>query len=141
MLGTSDLHHRSDFDQGWFWIRLNLHIALQCVVKQGISAHCGNTGCRVFKWGIQNWKYFCLKINITKGNYWILTIGVVASCQKLGIILVIKWFKNWCYQKCAPKLVFFNKKKLRKIWRIFDIEIDFESKILALFDIPTTPIQ
>ena len=28
----------------------------------------------------------CLKINIPKGNYWILRIGVVASCQKLGII-------------------------------------------------------
>ena len=22
----------------------------------------GNTGCRVFKWGVQNWKDFCLKI-------------------------------------------------------------------------------
>ena len=29
----------------------------------------GNTGCRVFEWGVQNWKYFCLKINIPKGNY------------------------------------------------------------------------
>ena len=24
----------------------------------------GNTGCRVFKRGVQNWKYFCPKINI-----------------------------------------------------------------------------
>ena len=47
----------------------------------------GNTGCGVFKQGIQNWKDFCLKINITKGNDWILRIGVMASCQKLGIIL------------------------------------------------------
>ena len=44
----------------------------------------GNTGCGVFKGGIK--------------NYWILRIGVVASCQKLGIILELKWFKNWCYQ-------------------------------------------
>ena len=29
----------------------------------------GNTGCGVFKWGIQNWKDFCIKINIPKGNY------------------------------------------------------------------------
>ena len=29
----------------------------------------GSTGCRVFKRGVQNWKYFCLKINIHKGNY------------------------------------------------------------------------
>ena len=30
----------------------------------------GNTGCRVFKWGVQNWKDFCLKINIPKESYW-----------------------------------------------------------------------
>ena len=29
----------------------------------------GSTGCRVFKRGVQNWKDFCLKINIPKGNY------------------------------------------------------------------------
>ena len=29
----------------------------------------GNTDCRVFKGGIQNWKDFCLKINIPKENY------------------------------------------------------------------------
>ena len=44
--------------------------------------------------GYQNWKEFCLKINIPKGNEWILRIAVVASCPKLGII-----FKNWFYQK------------------------------------------
>ena len=47
----------------------------------------GNTGSRVFKRGIQIWKEFYLKIFIPKGNNWILRIGVVASCQKLGIIL------------------------------------------------------
>ena len=52
----------------------------------------------VFKPGVQNLKDFCLRINIPKGNYWILRIGVVLSCQKLGIILVIKWLKKWCYQ-------------------------------------------
>ena len=31
--------------------------------------HYGNTGCRVFKLGVQNYKDFCLKINILKGNY------------------------------------------------------------------------
>ena len=25
-------------------------------------------------------------------------------------------------KKCAPKLIFFNEKKMRKIWIIFDIE-------------------
>ena len=29
----------------------------------------GNTGCGVFKRGIQNWKDFCLRINKLKGNY------------------------------------------------------------------------
>ena len=40
--------------------------------------------------GIQN---FCLKISLpNKGNYWTLRIGVVASYQKLGFILVKKSF-------------------------------------------------
>ena len=26
-------------------------------------------GCRVSNWWVQNWKYFCLRINISKGNY------------------------------------------------------------------------
>ena len=26
---------------------------------------------------------------------------LVASCQKLGIISAIKWFKNWCYHKMS----------------------------------------
>jgi hypothetical protein len=30
--------------------------------------------------------------------------------------------KNINNKKCAPKLVFFNEKKMRKIWMIFDIE-------------------
>jgi hypothetical protein len=38
--------------------------------------------------------------------------------------------KNVNNKKCAPKLVFFNEKKLKKIQMIFDIE----SQILALFD-------
>ena len=29
----------------------------------------GNTGYRLFQWVIQNWKDFCLKINIPRGNY------------------------------------------------------------------------
>ena len=43
----------------------------------------GNTGCRVFKGGIQNWKYFWLKINIPNGNYLILGICVMGRYQKL----------------------------------------------------------
>ena len=69
----------------------------------------------------------------------------MASCQKLAIILVIKWFKNWCYQKMSIiKNVLLNwyssmKKKLRKIPMIFDIKTIFESQILGLFD--TSPLH
>ena len=48
--------------------------------------------------------------------------------QKFGLILVIKWLKNWFYQKMPiTKNVLLNlyssmKKKLRKIRMIFDIE-------------------
>ena len=42
--------------------------------------------------------------------------------------------KNVNNKKHAPKLIFFNEKKLRKILIIFDIKIDFESQIFALFD-------
>ena len=54
----------------------------------------GNTGCKVFKRGIQNKKYFCLKINIPKEDSLILRFGLIASCQKLGIILEKMWFKK-----------------------------------------------
>jgi len=49
----------------------------------------GNTGCRVFKRGVQNYKDFCIRINIPKDFFLILRIGVMGRCQKLGIILVI----------------------------------------------------
>ena len=42
----------------------------------------GNTGYGVSSPGIQNQKDFCLKINISKGNFWILRIGIMGRCQK-----------------------------------------------------------
>ena len=33
-------------------------------------------------WGVKNKKGYCTRINIPKGNYWILSIGLMASCQK-----------------------------------------------------------
>ena len=41
----------------------------------------GNTGCRVFKRGVQNQKGLCLRINILKGNYSILRIGLVGASE------------------------------------------------------------
>ena len=43
----------------------------------------GNTGCRVFKQGVQNWKDFCLKVNIHKGHDWILRFGAMGRCPKV----------------------------------------------------------
>ena len=36
---------------------------------------------------------------------------------------ILKLSKNVNNKKCAPKLIFFNEKKMRKILIIFDIEI------------------
>ena len=72
LLMTSQLFHSSHLMITWAY-----------------SALYGNTGCWVFKRGIQNYKDFCLKINMPKWNSWVLRIGIMASCQKLGIILVI----------------------------------------------------
>ena len=58
----------------------------------GLSGDYGNIGCQVFKGGSKLEKK-CLKINILKENYWILRIGEVSGCQKLGIILVISSLK------------------------------------------------
>ena len=86
----------------------------------------GSTGCGVFKRGVQNKKDFCLRINKLKGNDWILKIGLMGRCQKLSVIfesiLRLILSKNFNKEKCAPKLIFFNEKKLRKIWIIFDTE-------------------
>ena len=62
-----------------------------------------------------------IMINLPKGNHWILRIGVVASCQKLGIILenkvILKLMlsKNVNNKKCALKFLCFNEEKIIKI--------------------------
>ena len=66
-------------------------------------------------------KIFCISENQhTQRKLLNLQIGVVASCQKLGIILENKGIgklmlpKNVNNNKCAPKLIFFNEKKIEK---------------------------
>ena len=54
----------------------------------------GSTGYGVLSLGIQNYRYFCLKINIPTGNYSSLRIGLVGTYQKLGIIFVIREFQS-----------------------------------------------
>ena len=47
--------------------------------------------------------------------------------QKLGmilpfeVVLKLKLPKNHFNTKCAPKILFLNEKKIRKVWMIFDI--------------------
>jgi hypothetical protein len=53
----------------------------------------GNTGCGVFKWGVQNYKGFCIRINILKGNYCVLRIGLLGA-SKVSKIRVLK-IKFW----------------------------------------------
>ena len=60
----------------------------------------GITGCWVFKQRMQNWKKICIKINIPKGNYWILRIGIMGRCQKknpLGMLI----FRQKSFQFCT----------------------------------------
>ena len=44
-------------------------------------------------------KVFGQESTVVKWNYQILGLHQVTVCQKLGVILVIKWFKNWSQQK------------------------------------------
>ena len=63
------------------------------------TVHYGNTGCGVFKRGVQNQKDFCIR-----------KIGHHSNKKKLKLILS----KNINNKKCAPELVFFNEKKIEK---------------------------
>ena len=66
---------------------LTSHIAQDHEEKKenvdNVFARYGNTGYRVFKWGLQNWKDFCFKINIPKKYFWILRTGLMGRCQKV----------------------------------------------------------
>ena len=44
-------------------------------------------------------KVFGQESTVVKWNYKILGLHPVTVCQKFGVILVIKWFKNWSQQK------------------------------------------
>ena len=44
-------------------------------------------------------KVFGQESTVVKWNYQILGLHQVTVHQKLGVILVIKWFKNWSQQK------------------------------------------
>ena len=54
-----------------FWLQCWPYIS-KLKLQAILCLHYGNTGCGVFRRGVQNQKDFCLRINILKGNYWIL---------------------------------------------------------------------
>ena len=81
-------------------------------------------------------KVFGQESTVVKWNYQILGLHQVTVRQKLGVILVIKWFKNWSQQK-----MLFTKKVLLNwyssmifFFRKIRMKIHFESPKLTLFD-------
>ena len=60
----------------------------------------GNTGCWIFKWGYKISKVLP-KNQHTQSKLLNFKNWVLTSCWKLGIILVIKGFKNLFYQKMS----------------------------------------
>ena len=85
-------------------------------------------------------KVFGQESTVVKWTYQILGLHQVTVCQKLGVILVIKWFNNWSqqknafYKKSAPKLIFFNEFFFERFGWFLTKKIHFESPKLALFN-------
>ena len=71
-------------------------------------------------------KVFGQESTVVKWNYQILGLHQVTVRQRLGVILVIKWFKNWSQQK-----MLFTK-KVRLNWYS---SMNFFLKIRMIFDI------
>ena len=62
------------------------------------SAEYGNTGCGIFKGGVQNKKRFCLKINTHNGNW---CNGEVSKSAKIWLSKSIFYVKNhWNLSDC-----------------------------------------
>ena len=83
------------------YVYQNMHNITQTLIYMYQNKHYGNTGRGVFKRGVQYWKDFCLRINILKGNCWILRIGLTERRQKV------------------PKFDFQSQFSMSKIIRIF----------------------
>ena len=64
----------NDLRQGYENIILYKTFCLDRYIDNEVNLQYGNTGCGVFKRGV--------KINIFKGNYWMLRIGSMGKCQK-----------------------------------------------------------
>ena len=86
-----------------------------------INVQYGNTGCRVFKRGTQNWKDFCLKINIQKRNYWILRIGLMGKCQKVPTFDFQSQFSMSKIIRIFLNFFFIEEYQLRSTFVVIDI--------------------
>ena len=66
------------------WLNSRCNQKSQHLLLPGFHIHLWQHGLSsTSRRGVQNWKYFCLKINMPKGNYWILRIGVTSTYQHL----------------------------------------------------------
>ena len=85
-------------------------------------------------------KVFGQESTVVKWNYQILGLHQVTVRQKLGVILVIKWFWNWSQQKMIftkkVRLNWYSSMKFffRKIRMIFDIENSLWKSKIGTFD-------
>ena len=103
---------------------------------ESMYLHYGNTGCRVFKWGVQNWKDFCLKINIP----WKEIIELWELVIWGGVKNWANWFKIDAIKKCVHKLIFFNEKKTEKDSDEFWCrKLTLKAKLRHFFD--TSPLH
>ena len=78
--------------------KFNKSFCLSWSLWKKLTQRYGNMSCWVFKWGVHIWKFFWLKINIPKGNYWILRIGVMGRClevQEFTMSKIIGIFLNF----------------------------------------------
>ena len=66
----------------WFLSTILTNIKYRMLCSYSPVIKYGNTGCWVFKGGVQNKKDFCLKIHWPKGNYWNSKIVIVGKYQK-----------------------------------------------------------
>ena len=95
---------------------------------------------RLWSFKIQNKKGFCIKINLSKENYWILRIGLMGSISSLGKSEFLKlissffhyfWCQNWdqwhkmsgknthiFFSTFGSKINEFERKKSEKIKKI-----------------------
>ena len=76
--------------------------------------HYGNTGSRVFKQGVQNYKDFCLRINILKGNYGILSFEFWINGELSKSAKNLTFKVNFLCQKSSKSFqIFFSFKNMK----------------------------